>query len=102
MTYFHRCPPTIIGAKVFHCPVRDGKEWDHLAMFIKLTNLLWLSISLAIWKKHYKVLCVGYYLEGLLIELTSSHFSEMSIGIIVLVTLVYNTDKVIGSSLTGN
>lgn len=48
-------------------------------MFIKLTDLLWLSISLAIWKKHYKVLCVGYYLEGLLIELTSSHFSEMSI-----------------------
>jgi len=23
---------TIIGAKVFHGPVRDGKGWDHLAM----------------------------------------------------------------------
>src|SRR5690606_14887274 len=26
MTYFHRRPSTIIGAKAFHCPVRDGKE----------------------------------------------------------------------------
>lgn len=25
MTYFHRRTPTIIGAKVFHCPVRNGK-----------------------------------------------------------------------------
>lgn len=26
--------PTIIGDKVFHCPVRNGKEWDHLSMVI--------------------------------------------------------------------
>ena len=24
--------PTIIDAKAFHCPVRNGKEWGHLAM----------------------------------------------------------------------
>ena len=36
-----RCPTftpvmgTIIGAKVFHCPVRNGKEWCHLAMAAK-------------------------------------------------------------------
>ena len=24
--------PTIIDAKAFHCPVRNGKEWYHLAM----------------------------------------------------------------------
>jgi hypothetical protein len=35
MTYFHRRTSTIIGAKAFHCPVRDGKEWDHLAMVVK-------------------------------------------------------------------
>ena len=35
MSYFHRCTSTIIGAKAFHCPVRDGKEWDHLAMVVK-------------------------------------------------------------------
>lgn len=35
MTYFHRRSSTIIGAKAFHCPVRDGKEWDHLAMVVK-------------------------------------------------------------------
>ena len=27
--------PTIIGAEAFHGPVRDGKEWDHLAMVIR-------------------------------------------------------------------
>ena len=35
MTYFHRCTSTIIGAKAFHDPVRDGKGWDHLAMVVK-------------------------------------------------------------------
>ena len=35
MTYFHRCTSTIIGAKAFHGPVRDGKEWFHLAMVVK-------------------------------------------------------------------
>ena len=35
MTYFHGCPSTIIGAKAFHCPVRDGKEWYHLAMVVR-------------------------------------------------------------------
>ena len=39
MTYFHTGTRTIIGAEAFHCPVRDGKEWDHLAMVIRL-NLL--------------------------------------------------------------
>jgi hypothetical protein len=36
MSYFHTGIRTIIGAKAFHCPVRDGKEWDHLAMVIRL------------------------------------------------------------------
>jgi hypothetical protein len=35
MTYFHTGTRTIIGAKAFHCPVRDGKEWDHLAMVVR-------------------------------------------------------------------
>lgn len=39
MSYFHTGIRTIIGAKVFHCPVRDGKEWDHLAMVIRLNRL---------------------------------------------------------------
>ena len=36
MSYFHTGTRTIIGAKAFHCPVRDGKEWDHLAMVVRL------------------------------------------------------------------
>src|SRR5690554_4988964 len=54
MTYFHRRPSTIIGAKAFHSPVRDGKVWDHLAMVVKRN---WLPSRLsrdapANWKKH--------------------------------------------------
>jgi hypothetical protein len=40
MTYFHAGTRTIIGAEAFHCPVRDGKEWDHLAMVIRHNWLL--------------------------------------------------------------
>ena len=40
MSYFHTGIRTIIGAEAFHCPVRDGKEWYHLAMVIKLNRLL--------------------------------------------------------------
>ena len=32
MSYFHMRMHTIIGAKAFHGPVRNGKAWDHLAM----------------------------------------------------------------------
>ena len=39
MTYFHTGIRTIIGAKAFHCPVRDGKEWYHLAMVIRHNGL---------------------------------------------------------------
>jgi hypothetical protein len=48
MTYFHTGTRTIIGAKSFHCPVRDGKEWYQLAMVIRLK--LW-SLQ-CLW--HYK------------------------------------------------
>ncbi len=39
MSYFHTGIRTIIGAEVFHGPVRDGKGWDHLAMVIRLNWL---------------------------------------------------------------
>ena len=34
-SYFHTGTRTIIGVEAFHGPVRDGKEWDHLAMVIR-------------------------------------------------------------------
>ena len=45
MSYFHTGIRTIIGAEAFHGPVRDGKEWDHLAMVIRHNLLLgcWLG-----------------------------------------------------------
>ena len=44
MSYFHTGIRTIIGAEAFHFPVRDGKEWDHLAMVIKLNRLRGLRL----------------------------------------------------------
>ena len=35
MSYFHTGIRTIIGAEAFHFPVRDGKEWYHLAMVVR-------------------------------------------------------------------
>ena len=35
ITYFHTGCSTIIGAELFHGPVRDGKGWDQLAMVIR-------------------------------------------------------------------
>ena len=40
MTYFRTGVRTIIGAKAFHGPVRDGKEWGHLAMVVRQKGLL--------------------------------------------------------------
>ena len=40
MSYFHGRLPTIIGARAFHGPVRDGKEWFHRAMVIRHDLLL--------------------------------------------------------------
>ena len=47
MTYFHTGTRTIIGAKSFHCPVRDGKEWYQLAMVTR-HNLWTISFQLII------------------------------------------------------
>src|SRR6218665_2812073 len=46
MTYFHTGSRTIIGAKSFHCPVRDGKEWGQLAMVIRRN---WVVAGLRGW-----------------------------------------------------
>ena len=43
MTYFHTRMRTIIGAEAFHCPVRDGKEWYHVAMVVRLKLFVLLT-----------------------------------------------------------
>jgi hypothetical protein len=52
MSYFHTGTRTIIGAKAFHCPVRDGKEWYHLAMVIRLDRVF---PSRTTWKQIHRV-----------------------------------------------
>ena len=52
VTYFRMGIHTIIGAEAFHCPVRDGKEWYHLAMAAKLDWLRCLRPSVRRVRKH--------------------------------------------------
>ena len=40
---------TIIGAKAFHCPVRNGKEWGRPAVAVR--QRLWL-LSAEIFPRH--------------------------------------------------
>ena len=44
MTYFRMGIHTIIGAGSFHCPVRDGKEWDQTAMVAKHKLSNWQAV----------------------------------------------------------
>ena len=69
MTYFHRCTSTIIGAKAFHGPVRDGKAWDHLAMVVKRKGLRFKGFGLeAPMRLEATVLCM-LCVAGLIIQL---------------------------------
>ncbi len=56
ITYFHTGCSTIIGAKSFHGPVRDGKGWYQFAMVIRHNLLIECSTVVAannpIWKKY--------------------------------------------------
>ena len=45
MTYFHTGIRTIIGAEAFHCPVRDGKEWYHVAMVVRHKLFVLLTLG---------------------------------------------------------
>ena len=85
MTYFHIRMYTIIGAKSFHCPVRDGKEWDQLAMVVRHNFRL-----------------TGY--SCLSNQLPSTGRSK---GVLIATRLGFNLItcfilNIIGSSLTGN
>ncbi len=53
MTYFHTGCSTIIGAKSFHGPVRDGKGWYQLAMVIRHDlSILWRAALLGALPAH--------------------------------------------------
>ena len=57
MTYFTRRTSTIIGAKAFHDPVRDGKAWVQRAMVVRnsvgvsVVSGLARHVARAFWKK---------------------------------------------------
>ena len=84
---------TIIGAKAFHGPVRDGKAWDHLAMVVRRNGDQGLGRRLPVvqpltqWVKSV-ALTVGRRLGIVVTELLFGTFSRSL--------------KIIGSSLTGN
>ena len=54
MSYFHGRGPTIIGAKAFHVPVRDGQAWFHFAMVVRQSLLaasLVCQAGCLVWQK---------------------------------------------------
>ena len=91
MTYFHTGIRTIIGAKAFHCHVRDGKEWYHLAMVVRHNGLLTWHMP-----------------GGRIHRVASAHFDCCQRhglgheGISTFVLSHVSDIKVIGSSRTGN
>jgi hypothetical protein len=48
ITYFHTGIRTIIGVESFHGPVRDGKGWYQLAMFIRHKGCAGLSTGVVL------------------------------------------------------
>ena len=68
MTYFPRAIRSIIGAEVFHGPVRDGKAWDHLAAarHKRVIAGCWVCNRCLVeqsscWKKCRVLYCIGKY-----------------------------------------
>ena len=99
MTYFHTGIRTIIGAKSFHCPVRDGKEWDQLAMVIRhnwVTGCFWGQPV-----EFIEPISLGY-LDIIAQLLRVVSFECVSLGITALTSHLHETVKVIGSSRTSN
>ena len=99
---------TIIGAEAFHCPVRDGKEWDHLAMAAKLDCLLACvpregrSQTMRIGKKYFGLLraCRRGPACSRIRERGLYHFARVIT--MTVASALLRTLKVIGSSRTGN
>ena len=88
MSYFHTGIRTIIGAEAFHCPVRDGKEWDHLAMVVRLDLSPAGITRRGQFTESYQLDCAPY---GITLDLNST-VADPRIEIVT----------VIGSSLTSN
>ena len=105
MTYFHTGCSTIIGAKSFHGPVRDGKGWYQLAMVIRHDlSVPWRALAAALsgnpnWKK-YSVVLFAAAMSGAAINDPVMQGCEYRVTCTAhSVTL---TVKVIGTSRTGN
>jgi hypothetical protein len=102
MTYFHTGIRTIIGAKAFHCPVRDGKEWYHLAVVIRHN---WCSaLNLIQGRIIHRVLYISIILIAFNIQV---HFINELAGITNILDSKTSCKasvaiKIIGSSLTSN
>ena len=97
MSYFHTGTRTIIGAEAFHCPVRDGKEWDHLAMVIRLNRTPPCVIAHKTANSQSR--SCGFYHTT--IRFLIAHQSRLKY-VITCFTQPDSQVKVIGSSLTGN
>ena len=99
MSYFHGRMPTIIGAKAFHGPVRDGKEWFHLAIVVRHNCVAGSSRGKSSRRKRpaqsgSKSTC-DYVNDR---SQVSSHADQAAVHL----NSKLDIRKIIGSSLTGN
>ena len=89
MTYFHTGTRTIIGADLFHCPVRDGKEWFQVAMVIRHKLLLhwpWLVCLGPAHKFIESFLCISVFVFLNSIALrTNSSLPSLGINVFAVV-----------------
>ena len=91
---------TIIGDDSFHCPVRDGKEWDQVSIVTKQFLLLLLvdfDPSILI----FQLLHIGLT-DGFCQILFILFSSTCAINSQALFSILHKTSKIIESSLTGN
>ncbi len=108
MSYFHTGIRTIIGAESFHCPVRDGKEWDQLAMVIRLkpftARALGFQVAGAVHSQsRIRILIALSQRARLAWQAFTHRFTRLAImHSLTVLTTWYQIIKVIGSSLTGN
>ena len=68
----HGIPHTIIGDDPFHCPVRDGKEWDQVSIVTK--QFLCLSAYSCVLTHQDRVSYYSYFL----FDLRFSHFNSLN------------------------
>ncbi len=90
MSYFHMRMHTIIGAKAFHGPVRDGKGWYHLAMVVRQKGLTVSELtSLETWRFIECDCVLMFVLDNFSVVLNLIRLISLAVAVVVLNAYAY-------------